>query len=45
MTIMCQIQNMYTAVRCIVLNIETNSEYVHNDISFPRVKTTILAKI
>lgn len=42
---MCQIQNMYTTLRCVELNIETNSEYVHNDISFPRVKTKILANI
>lgn len=45
MTIICQIQYMYTTLRCIESNIETNFEYVHNDISFPRVKTNILANI
>lgn len=44
MTIMCQIQNMYTTFRCIELNFETNFEDVHNDISFPRVKTKIVGK-
>lgn len=45
MTITCQIPNMYTTLRCIELNIETNSDYVHNDIRFLRVKTNILANI
>lgn len=45
MTIICQIRNMYTTLRRIESNIETNFEYVHTDISFPRVKTNILANI
>lgn len=45
MTIMCQIQNMYTTLRRIESNIETNFEYVRNDISFTRVKTNILENI